>query len=244
MGDGRTPEAVAEGFLTVAVENMANAIKKISVERGYDVTRYALNCFGGAGGQHACLVADALGIETILVSRYSGLLSAYGIGLSAIAASRQAAPLAPLADGAASETIATTIASLSAAVAADLAAQGVSPDRIVWRPRLLVRYEGTDTALPVDFSERDLGAALAAFETAHQAQFGFLQTGRAVVVDSVDVEGREDRPAPESSLITASEARQPEPDAHGSRSSRGGRSKRRSTGARASGPATGSPARR
>src|SRR5690606_11950536 len=81
IGDGRSPEAVAEGFVTVAVENMANAIKKISVQRGYDVTRYLLNCFGGAGGQHACLVADALGMETVLIHPMSGLLSAYGIGL-------------------------------------------------------------------------------------------------------------------------------------------------------------------
>src|SRR5690606_16020453 len=98
IGDGRAPEAVAEGFVTIAVENMANAIKKISVQRGYDVTEYLLNCFGGAGGQHACLVADALGMEAVLIHPFSGLLSAYGIGLSAIFASRQQALLAPLAD--------------------------------------------------------------------------------------------------------------------------------------------------
>jgi 5-oxoprolinase (ATP-hydrolysing) len=82
VGDGRSPEEVAEGFITIAVENMANAIKKISVQRGYDVTGYALNCFGGAGGQHACLVADALGMKAVLIHPYSGLLSAYGIGLA------------------------------------------------------------------------------------------------------------------------------------------------------------------
>ena len=82
VGD-KAPEEVAEGFVTVAVENMANAIKKISVQRGYDVTEYLLNCFGGAGGQHACLVADALGMEAVLIHPFSGLLSAYGIGLSA-----------------------------------------------------------------------------------------------------------------------------------------------------------------
>ncbi len=94
-GDGRTPENVAEGFITIAVENMANAIKKISVQRGYDVTEYLLNCFGGAGGQHACLVADALGMEAVLVHPFSGLLSAYGIGLAAVFASRSQALVKP-----------------------------------------------------------------------------------------------------------------------------------------------------
>src|SRR5690606_38776092 len=91
IGDGKTPEEVADGFIHIAVENMANAIKKISVQRGYDVTRYALNCFGGAGGQHACLVADSLGIKTVLIHPLSGLLSAYGMGLADIRATRQQA---------------------------------------------------------------------------------------------------------------------------------------------------------
>ena len=91
IGDGRMPEAVADGFIKIAVENMANAIKKISVQRGYDVTRYALNCFGGAGGQHACLVADALGMTTVLIHPLSSLLSAYGMGLAAVRATREQA---------------------------------------------------------------------------------------------------------------------------------------------------------
>ncbi len=98
---GRSPEAVADGFITIAVENMANAIKKISVQRGYDVTRYALNCFGGAGGQHACLVADALGMTTILIHPFSGLLSAYGMGLADIRRTRQQAVEAAFDEGAA-----------------------------------------------------------------------------------------------------------------------------------------------
>ena len=89
IGDGRSAEEVADGFLRIAVENMANAIKKISVQRGYDVTEYALNCFGSAGGQHACLIADTLGMETVLIHPLSGLLSAYGIGLAQIRASRE-----------------------------------------------------------------------------------------------------------------------------------------------------------
>ena len=96
LGDGKTPEEVAEGCIRIAVENMANAIKTISVQRGYDVTEYVLNAFGGAGGQHACLVADALGITSVLIHPLSGVLSAYGIGLASISAMRSKAVLAPL----------------------------------------------------------------------------------------------------------------------------------------------------
>ena len=95
---GKTPEEIADGFIKIAVENMANAIKKISVQRGYDVTRYALNCFGGAGGQHACLVADALGMTKVLIHPFSSLLSAYGMGLADIRATRQQAIEEPLGD--------------------------------------------------------------------------------------------------------------------------------------------------
>src|SRR6266511_5808975 len=96
IGDGRSPEDDADGFIKIAVENMANAIKKISVQRGYDVTRYALNCFGGAGGQHAGLVADALGMTRVLIHPFSSLLSAYGMGLADIRATRQQAIEEPL----------------------------------------------------------------------------------------------------------------------------------------------------
>ncbi|MBN9270484.1 MAG: 5-oxoprolinase, partial [Mesorhizobium sp.] len=130
IGDGRSPEAVAEGFVTIAVENMANAIKKISVQRGYDVTEYLLNCFGGAGGQHACLVADALGMESVLIHPFSGLLSAYGIGLSSVFASRQQALLQPLNDSSRA-AIDDLIATLRHAVVAELAAQGIAEAAIV-----------------------------------------------------------------------------------------------------------------
>ncbi len=96
VGGGSKPEEIADGFIRIAVENMANAIKKISVQRGYDVTRYALNCFGGAGGQHACLVADALGMTSVLIHPFSSLLSAYGMGLADIRATRQQAIEEPL----------------------------------------------------------------------------------------------------------------------------------------------------
>src|SRR6266581_3077844 len=156
---GRTAEEVADGFIKIAVENMANAIKKISVQRGYDVTRYALNCFGGAGGQHACLVADALGITTVLIHPFSSLLSAYGMGLADIRATRQQAIEEPMGN--------TAIAALThlgdalgAEAAREVAGQGVPPDKIKVFVRAHVRYAGTDTALEVPSHTLD-GAALA-----------------------------------------------------------------------------------
>ncbi|TIT40052.1 MAG: 5-oxoprolinase, partial [Mesorhizobium sp.] len=122
------------------VENMANAIKKISVQRGYDVTEYLLNCFGGAGGQHACLVADALGMEAVLIHPFSGLLSAYGIGLASVFASRQQALLKPLAEESRTE-IAALIATLKKAVIAELAVQGIAEDAVAAKPVLHIRYD-------------------------------------------------------------------------------------------------------
>ncbi len=192
IGDGRTAEAVAEGFVTIAVENMANAIKKISVQRGHDVTRYLLNCFGGAGGQHACLVADALGMETVLIHPFSGLLSAYGIGLSGIYASRQQALVQPLAPDS-REEILRIVATLRATVFEELAAQGLHGSDVAWRPFLHVRYEGTDTSIPVDFESLSLETARVQFERAHKAQFGFIYDDKPLVVEAVSVEGADTR---------------------------------------------------
>ncbi|MCF6112653.1 hydantoinase B/oxoprolinase family protein [Mesorhizobium muleiense] len=188
IGDGRTPEAVAEGFVTIAVENMANAIKKISVQRGYDVTEYLLNCFGGAGGQHACLVADALGMEAVLIHPFSGLLSAYGIGLSSIFSSRQQALLKPLAE-VSRPAIDELIATLRKAVIDELAAQGIAEDAVASKPVLQIRYDGTDTALPVNFEHGSIACAKADFESAHKAQFGFVYDDKPMIVESVGVEG-------------------------------------------------------
>jgi len=194
IGNGRTPEAVAEGFITIAVENMANAIKKISVQRGYDVTGYLLNCFGGAGGQHACLVADALGMEAVLIHPFSGLLSAYGIGLSAVEASRQQALLAPLSIESV-PAIDALIETLRGQVFAELQAQGVPDAQVEWRPNLLIRYDGSDTALPVDFTSRSIEDARQEFERAHKAQFGFIYDDKPMVVEAIDLHGRDARPA-------------------------------------------------
>jgi 5-oxoprolinase (ATP-hydrolysing) len=192
IGDGRSPEAVAEGFITIAVENMANAIKKISVQRGYDVTRYLLNCFGGAGGQHACLVADALGMETVLIHPFSGLLSAYGIGLAVVSASRQQALLKPLAE-ASLPAIREMITELGGQVLAELKGQGIEKADVAEHAVLHIRYDGTDTSLPVGFDHGSIAQAKKAFEAAHKAQFGFVYDDKPMVVEAVGVEGTDRR---------------------------------------------------
>jgi 5-oxoprolinase (ATP-hydrolysing) len=149
VGDGRTPEQVADGFIRIAVENMANAIKKISVQRGYDVTRYALNCFGGAGGQHACLVADALGTTKVLMHPFSSLLSAYGMGLASIRATRQQAIEEPF-EAPVLTSIADTGSRLVEEARNEVVGQGVPSSEITVHVRAHIRYAGTDTPLVVE----------------------------------------------------------------------------------------------
>ena len=148
IGDGRSAEDVADGFIRIAVENMANAIKKISVQRGYDVTRYALNCFGGAGGQHACLVADALGMTKVLIHPFSSLLSAYGMGLADIRATRQQALEEPFGETALA-SIATVGSRLGDHACNEVMRQGLPARDIAIHVRAHIRYAGTDTALVV-----------------------------------------------------------------------------------------------
>jgi 5-oxoprolinase (ATP-hydrolysing) len=193
IGDGRDGREVAEGFLTIAVENMANAIKKISVQRGYDVSRYLLNSFGGAGGQHACMVADALAMESVLIHPMSGLLSAYGIGLSSLFATRSQALVAPL-DEVSRGLIESLAGELSASVSAELGSQGVLAENLACDVILQLRYDGTDTTLPVPFSG-DLAEARRLFESGHKAQFGFVYENRPIVVENVSVEAAERRVA-------------------------------------------------
>ncbi|GGB17168.1 hydantoinase B/oxoprolinase family protein [Allosediminivita pacifica] len=185
--EGKAPEEVAEGFLRIAVENMANAIKKISVQRGHDVTRYLLNAFGGAGGQHACLVADALGMTQVLIHPLSGLLSAYGIGLARVTESRQQGLETEFSD-AALVGIEEALGRLESEVATALSEQGVARGEAEMRRRLHLRYAGTDTPLPVTW-EGDADAARKAFEAAHEAEFGFTDPDAALVVEAVEVEG-------------------------------------------------------
>jgi 5-oxoprolinase (ATP-hydrolysing) len=182
---GKTPEEIADGFITIAVENMANAIKKISVQRGYDVTRYALNCFGGAGGQHACLVADALGMTRVLIHPFSSLLSAYGMGLADIRSTRQQA----IELGYGAEALAALkreAARLGREAKTEVAGQGVPAGKIKIFARAHIRYAGTDTALVV--AAGTLPAMKRAFEKAHKARFGFIDRTKQVVVEAVSVE--------------------------------------------------------
>ncbi len=191
--EGKSAEEVAEGFLRIAVENMANAIKKISVQRGHDVTRYLLNAFGGAGGQHACLVADALGMRRVLIHPLSGLLSAYGIGLARVTEQRQQGLESPLEDGNL-EAVEAALGKLEEEVRAALRAQGVAEEGTEMTRRLHLRYAGTDTALPVRWGG-DAAAAREAFETAHLAEFGFTDPEAQLIIEAAEVEGQAADPA-------------------------------------------------
>ncbi len=181
----KSPEEIADGFIKIAVENMANAIKKISVQRGYDVTRYALNCFGGAGGQHACLVADALGMTEVLIHPFSSLLSAYGMGLADIRATRQLAIEENLGPKALS-AIKREGGRLGKNAKAEVAGQGVPTAKIKVIVRAHVRYAGTDTPLVVEAGS--LPKMKSAFEKAHKARFGFIDRAKQLVIEAVSVE--------------------------------------------------------
>jgi 5-oxoprolinase (ATP-hydrolysing) len=184
---GKTPEAVADGFLAVAVENMANAIKKISVARGYDVTRYVLACFGGAGGQHACAIADRLGMRTVHIHPLSGVLSAYGMGLADIRANRSRAVVLPL--EAESETELERVRSeLAKEVRAELQEQGLGDSEIDVSASVHIRYDGTDLALAVPLASS--AKMRHAFEHEHRARFGFIYEEKPLVAEAIEVEGR------------------------------------------------------
>jgi 5-oxoprolinase (ATP-hydrolysing) len=175
------PRAVAEGFLRVAVANMANAIKQVSIQKGHDATRFALQCFGGAGGQHACLVADELGMETVFIHPFAGVLSAYGMGLADQAVIREAAVEAPFTADAIGD-LTTRLEALVAAGREELARQGADPARLQAARRLHLRYAGTDTFLPVSFGAHQ--EVLAAFNEAHRRRFGFATPERQVIVEA------------------------------------------------------------
>ncbi|MGB8501510.1 hydantoinase B/oxoprolinase family protein [Mycobacterium sp.] len=183
-GDDRPPEQVAEGFLRIAVANMANAVKKISVQKGHDVTRYVLTTFGGAGGQHACAVADALGIRTVLVPPMAGVLSALGIGLADTTAMREQSVEMRL-ETPALERLTTVAESLEQTARAELLDEGIRVERIRVGRRVHLRYEGTDTPVPVELAEVD--AMTAAFEASHRATYSFLMD-RPLIAEAVSVE--------------------------------------------------------
>lgn len=180
-----SPEEVADGFLKIAVENMANAIKKISVQRGYDVTEYALNCFGGAGGQHACAVADALGMETVLIHPFSGILSAYGMGLAQVRASRSQALIQEL-NSNTLRTLTDIEQELQKQTESELSEQEVSDSEITSFTRIHIRYDGTDLPLPIAYDSYE--NMVAAFEAQHRKQFGFVFENKKLIVEAVEVE--------------------------------------------------------
>ncbi len=182
-GHRQSAEELAEGFLRIANENMAQAIKKISVQRGYDISKYALVCFGGAGGQHACDVADLLEMDTVLIHPMSGLLSAWGIDKAAVRALREDAVEVPL-DENCLGAIAERLDKLRASAETELTAQGlVSATR---KTEVLIRYDGSDNSLPVPFDT--IQTMRGAFETAHQQQFGFVYDNRDMIVEALTLE--------------------------------------------------------
>ncbi|OQW95305.1 MAG: 5-oxoprolinase [Beggiatoa sp. IS2] len=176
---------VAAGFLTIAVDNMAHAIKKVSIQRGYDVTEYTLVCFGGAGGQHACLVADSLGIETILIHPKAGVLSALGMGLADIRALREQAIMAELNDDLIPE-LETTLIDLEAKGRTELYQQGLSEYVLRVERKVHLRYSGTDSTLLVTFAD---GLSMkTAFTTTHQQRYGFVRSQTPLIVEAVSIE--------------------------------------------------------
>jgi 5-oxoprolinase (ATP-hydrolysing) len=180
-----TPEAVAEGFVRIAVDNMANAIKKVSVARGYDATQYTLQCFGGAGGQHACLIADAVGITRIYMHPYAGVLSAYGLGMADVTLIESQAIEQPL-NEATLPLLRATFEALRTRTRAQLQAQGFAPAQISFKPRVHARYEGTDSALIV---EDDTAAGIRRrFEAAYRQRYAFLMDEKALVIEAVSIE--------------------------------------------------------
>ncbi len=176
---------IAEGFLRVAVANMANAIKQVSVQKGHDPAGFALQCFGGAGGQHACLVADELGMATVFIHPYAGVLSAYGMGLADQSVLREQAVERPL-DADALPELNALADRLAEAAAAELARQGADAAAVHSARRLHLRYVGTEAALIVELA--DLATVTAAFTAAHRARFGFATPDRAIMVETVAVE--------------------------------------------------------
>ncbi len=184
-GADRSAEQIADGFLRIAVENMANAIKKISVQRGYDLTDYALQCFGGAGGQHACLIADVLGMNVVLVHPFAGVLSAYGMGLADVRALRERTVEARL-DEEVVPRLVGELDELAAVAENEVLEQKIAPEKIEIKRFVHLRYDGSDTSLEVQFGP--VPEMVSAYEAAYRARFGFVMPGKGVIAATISVE--------------------------------------------------------
>ncbi len=187
-----TPEQVAEGFLAIAIDKMASAIKKISTSRGYDVTQYTLCCFGGAGGQHACLIAEALGMTRIFIHPYAGVLSAYGIGLADVRSLKEKAVEVPLTVEVV-PTLEQMLNALSIEGYAEMLQQGIPQSQIYLMLKVHLRYAGTDAALFVDFGNSEdnndrCTVLRERFEQAYHQRYGFTMPDKALIVGAVSVE--------------------------------------------------------
>lgn len=185
IGDNRTAEEVATGFLSIAVDKMANAIKKISLQRGYDVSEYTLCCFGGAGGQHACLIADALGIKQVFIHPYSGVLSAYGMGLADVRVLKEKAIEAVLELELLSD-LQAVFTELAAQGKQELNRQDANHPQINLYQKLLLRYEGTNAPLVVDFA--NLPTMQNQFAELHRLRYGFIASEKRLIVEAATVE--------------------------------------------------------
>ncbi|BAZ48600.1 hypothetical protein NIES4103_12080 [Nostoc sp. NIES-4103] len=199
-GNHRTPEQVAAGFIAIAVENMANAIKKISLQRGYDVTEYVLCCFGGAGGQVACLIADTLGMKKIFLHPYAGVLSAYGMGLADVQATRVAGVEQPLTEELIPQLL-QLMEFLETAARSEISNNQKSLEEVVQKVNL--KYEGTNSTLTIDFSS-DVAVMKQKFEVEHQSRYGFIQSAKKLIVESVTVEVIQKMDTPEEPIISRS----------------------------------------
>jgi 5-oxoprolinase (ATP-hydrolysing) len=200
-GNQRTPEQVAGGFIAIAVENMANAIKKISLQRGYDVTRYVLCCFGGAGAQVACLIADTLGMKTIFLHPYAGVLSAYGMGLADVRAIREAGVEQPL-----TKSLIPQLQKLMGNLEIQARNQISTNDAVEELVRKVnLKYEGTNSTLTVNFA-LDVAGMREEFEIEHKSRYGFIELDKTLIVESISVEVIQKMDTPEESLVTRSRA--------------------------------------
>ncbi|MBW4429584.1 MAG: hydantoinase/oxoprolinase family protein [Nostoc desertorum CM1-VF14] len=192
-----TPEQVAAGFIAIAVENMANAIKKISLQRGYDVSQYVLCCFGGAGGQVACLIADTLGMKKIFLHPYAGVLSAYGMGLADVRAIRERGVEQPLTQ-ALLPKLHQLMEYLETQARSEIDEVNTQTEIV---KKVNLKYEGTNSTLTVNFAD-DVVLMRQEFEDEHKSRYGFIQLDKTLIVESASVEVIQKMETPEEPLIT------------------------------------------